>query len=148
MVALDSTGKQIFSLMATLYAGANLSRQAERSVSGAHYPAIASAILQSLDLCENAYDATMTMLRTRDMQASLNMVELASASPLMLTVPSSDPAAAKVALRALHEAAQAAWTSLGASLTGAEAISAAAFASSHGVFAGKFGVSNGSPEIA
>jgi hypothetical protein len=148
MVALDTTGKKIFALMATLYAGAGLSRQAERSVSAAHYPAISLVIQQSLDLCENAFDAALTMLRTRDMQASLNMVELTSASPVALTVPSTDPAAAKVALRALHEAAQAAWTSLGSFLTGAEAISAAAFASSHGTLVSKFGVSNGSPEIA
>ena len=148
MSALDATGKKIFSLMATLYAGAVLSRQAERSVSAAHYAAISSAIQQSLDLCENAYDAALAMLRARDMQTGLNMTELVSASPLALPTPSTDPAAAKTALRALHEAAQAAWSGLGASLTGAEAISAAAFAASHGTLVGKFGVSNGSPEIA
>lgn len=147
MIPLDTVGKKIFTLMSALHAGCIQSRQAERSVSAVHFSQLSLALVESLDLCENGYDAAMTMLRTRDMQAAFSMVELIAAAPTAISIPSTDGSAAKTALRGLHEAIRTAWLDLASTLSGSEALSATAFATSHGALVTRFGVTNGSPEI-
>lgn len=148
MTQLDAFGKKVFRVISELHATSLISRTAERVVSQAHYPALHAAVTESMALCENGIDASLEMLRIRDMQTTFSMTEAQSAMSLAAPVPSSDPGAAKVQLRSMHESLAGLWLSVASSATGADAASASAFAADHAELATRLGPNNGSPEIA
>lgn len=147
MSQLNTLGKKIFRVIAELHAASLVSRTAERVVSQAHYAELHTAVTDSMTLCENGIDASLEMLRVRGMQTAFSMVEAQSAMSLAAPVPSSDPGAAKVQLRSMHEALAALWLSVASSATSADAASATAFAAAHAELTTRLGPNNGSPEI-
>ncbi len=147
MIQLDALGKKIFRVISELHAASLVSRTAERSVSQPHHAALHAAVTDSLTLCENGIDASLEMLRVRNMQTAFSLAEAQSAMSLSAPVPSSDPGAAKVQLRAMHAALAGLWQAVADSATGADAASATAFAADHAELATRLGPNNGSPEI-
>ena len=73
-------------------------------------------------------------------------LEAASAAPFAFSAPASDYSAAKTLLRGMHAALAETWQAV--PLSGADAVSAAAFAAAHTALATRLGFQNGLPEIA
>ena len=144
--APSSPEAALFRVIAALEAAAAAARVAERAVSAEHQPLAAAAFLESVTLCENGLDAAYAMLRGRGLLRAFSPAEAASAAPFAFSAPASDYSAAKTLLRGMHAALAETWQAV--PLSGADAVSAAAFAAAHTALATRLGFQNGLPEIA
>jgi hypothetical protein len=147
MMPLNTIGKALLRLSADEFALAELSRSAAKHISSTHFATMHTAVSDSLTLCEQGMDSTTVLLGTRDMRASTLPVEVAVAAAPLLPSSFGNPSSVKVQLRAAHEALAQSWLAIKPLMTGAEALSAQAFSTSHAALAVQFGAGNGSPGI-
>lgn len=91
-----------FRLLADLSAAANAARFAVRAVSAVHFPQPHALFEESAALCDDTTELALNLLRGTGDYASLNLVELASATPALRIFRPTDPGDVATALRSAH----------------------------------------------
>ena len=91
-----------FRLLADLTAAGSAARFAARAISAAHFPAPHALFQESSALCDETIELALNLLRGTGDCASLNFVELASATPTLRIFRPTDPGDVATALRSAH----------------------------------------------
>ena len=91
-----------FRLLADLTAASSAARFAVRAISATHFPAPYALFQESSALCDETIELALNLLRGTGDYASLNLVELASATPTLRIFRPTDPGDVATALRSAH----------------------------------------------